>query len=238
MSIKMKRLVGFLGLLTFCLPVILVSCKSKDKKLPDKNVIDNVYFDYKISAEEGYDNLTVLLKYRDGDKAGEAITSAALQNVKLDDEILVPDSSKLNGVFYEIQKPINAFSGNHNITFSATDGKEYKEEINFFPMQLTTSIPENIHREDLVLDFVGLENEDYVRIVLTDTSFFNDGINRIDTILNNQLILSKKDLDNLADGPILLEFIREFERPIKNAGEVGGRVRINYTLRRSFNLQN
>ena len=200
MSIKMKRVVSYLGFLTICLPVILISCKSKDKKLPDKNIADNIYFDYKISAEEGYDNLTVLLKYRDGDKTGEAFTPAVLENVKLDDEILVPDSSKLNGVFYEIQKPINTFTGKHY--------------------------------------FAGLENEDYVRIVLTDTSFFNDGINRIDAVLNNQMILPKKDLDNLADGPILLEFIREFERPIKNAGEVGGRVRINYTLRRSFNLQN
>lgn len=234
----MKKVVSYLGFLTICLPVILVSCKSKDKKLPDKNIADNIYFDYKISAEEGYDNLTVLLKYRDGDKAGEAITPAALQNVKLDEEILVPDSSKMNGVFYETQKPITAFSGKHSITFSATDGTVYQEEINFSPMSLTTVIPEKIHREDLVLDFVGLENEDFVRIVITDTSFFNDGINRIDAVLNNQMILSKKDLDNLSDGPILLEFTREFERPIKNAGEAGGRVRINYTLRRSFNLVN
>ncbi|MEO5947990.1 MAG: hypothetical protein ABIP79_14325, partial [Chitinophagaceae bacterium] len=114
----------------------------------------------------------------------------------------------------------------------------YKEEINFSPISLTTAIPENISREDLVLDFAGLENEDHIRLLLTDTSFNNDGINRIQTILNNQMILSKKDLKVLADGPILLEFIREFERPLKNAGVAGGRVRINYTLRRSFNLQN
>ncbi len=238
MSIKKIRTADFFVLLAICLPAILVSCKSKDKNLPAKNVTDNIYFDYKISAEEGYDNLTVLLKYRDGDKTGEAFSPAVLENVKLDEEILVADSSKMNGVFYEIQKPISVFAGKHYITFSTTDGSAYKEEINFSPMLLTTRIPETIHREDLVLDFAGLENEDFVRIVLTDTSFFNDGINRIDTILNNQLILSKKDLENLADGPILLEFIREFERPIKNAGEAGGRVRINYTLRRSFNLQN
>lgn len=234
----MKKVVGFLGFLTICLPAILMCCKSKDKKLPEKNIADNIYFDYKISAEEGDDNLTVLLKYRDGDKTGEAFTPEVLDNVKLDDEILVPDSSKMNGVFYEIQKPISAFSGKHYITFSTTNGSTYKEEINFSPILLTTAIPENIHREDLVLDFAGLENEDHVRLVLTDTSFFNDGINRVDAILNNQLIISKKDLQSLADGPILLEFIREFERPIRNAGEVGGRVRINYTLRRSFNLQN
>ena len=215
-----------------------VSCGNKDKKVDTTLEIDNIYFDYKISAEEGYDNLTVLLKYRDDDKNGDAFAPEVLKNIKLDEEILVPDSSKMGGVFYEIQKPINTFTGKHYITFFTNEGKEFKEEIVFSPMILTTVIPETIKREDLVLDFTGLENEDHVRIVLTDTSFFNDGVNRIDAVLNNQMILSKKDLESLADGPILLEFIREFEQPIKNAGEAGGRVRINYTLRRSFNLQN
>jgi len=161
MSIKMKRLVGFLGFLTICLPVILISCKNKDKKLPNKNIADNIYFDYKISAEEGYDNLTVLLKYRDGDKTGEAFTPVVLGNVKLDGEILVSDSSKMNGVFYEIQKPISAFSGKHSITFSAIDGTVYSEVINFSPMSLISAIPETINKEDLVLDFAGLENRHF-----------------------------------------------------------------------------
>ncbi|MBK6992310.1 MAG: hypothetical protein IPH34_10980 [Chitinophagaceae bacterium] len=233
-----RRKLSVKKILLITLLISGVSCGSKDKKVDTTLEIDNIYFDYKISAEEGYDNLTVLLKYRDDDKNGDAFAPEVLKNIKLDEEMLVPDSSKMGGVFYEIQKPINTFTGKHYITFFTNEGKEFKEEIIFSPMILTTVIPETIKREDLVLDFTGLENEDHVRIVLTDTSFFNDGVNRIDAVLNNQMILSKKDLESLADGPILLEFIREFERPIKNAGEAGGRVRINYTLRRSFNLQN
>jgi len=233
-----RRKLSVKKILLITLLISGVSCGSKDKKVDTTLEIDNIYFDYKISAEEGYDNLTVLLKYRNDDKNGDAFAPEVLKNIKLDEEILVPDCSKMGGVFYEIQKPINTFSGKHYITFFTNGGKEFKEEIIFSPMALTTAIPENIHREDLVLNFTGLENEDQVRIVLTDTSFFNDGVNRIDAVLNNQMILSKKDLGSLADGPIVLEFIREFERPIKNAGEAGGRVRINYTLRRSFNLQN
>ncbi|MBK8606897.1 MAG: hypothetical protein IPN82_08770 [Chitinophagaceae bacterium] len=233
-----RRKLSVKKILLITLLISGVSCGSKDKKVDTTLEIDNIYFDYKISAEEGYDNLTVLLKYRDDDKNGDAFAPEVLKNIKLDEEILVPDSSKMGGVFYEIQKPINTFTGKHYITFFTNEGKEFKEEIVFSPMILTTVIPETIKREDLVLDFTGLENEDHVRIVLTDTSFFNDGVNRIDAVLNNQMIVSKKDLESLADGPILLEFIREFEQPIKNAGEAGGRVRINYTLRRSFNLQN
>lgn len=233
-----RRKLSVKKILLITLLISGVSCGTKDKKVDTTLEIDNIYFDYKISAEEGYDNLTVLLKYRNDDKNGDAFAPEVLKNIKLDEEILVPDCSKMGGVFYEIQKPINTFSGKHYITFFTNEGKEFKEEIVFSPMILTTVIPETIKREDLVLDFTGLENEDHVRIVLTDTSFFNDGVNRIDAVLNNQMILSKKDLGSLADGPIVLEFIREFERPIKNAGEAGGRVRINYTLRRSFNLQN
>lgn len=223
-------------LLSVTLILVLFGCKSKDNQ---KENIDfnHIYFDYKIAAEEGYDNLTVILKYRDGSKTGDAFTPSILKSVSLDDEVLIPDSSRMNGVYYEIQKPIGTFSGKHIITFTTLNDTEIKEEINFSPMILLTEIPENIHREDLVLNFSGLENEDYVRLLLTDTSFFNDGINRIDTVRNNQLIISKKDLENLANGTILMEFIREFERPVNESSKAGGRLRINYTLRRSFNLQ-
>ena len=64
-----------------------------------------------------------------------------LKNIKLDEEILVPDSSKMGGVCYEIQKPINTFTGKHYITFFTNEGKEFKEEIVFSPMILTTLIP-------------------------------------------------------------------------------------------------
>lgn len=233
---EVKR-TNYLLLLIISLLFFWVACKSKDKKVPDENFADQIYFDYKISAEEGYDNLTVHLKYRDGVKSGEAHTPAILEKVILDDETLSPDSSKMGGTFYEIQKPINTFTGKHTITFITKNKKEYKEEINFSPMVLTTEIPADIHREDLILNFSGLEDEDNIRLLLTDTSFFNDGINRIDTVRNNQLILTKKDFEKLANGPILLEFVREFERPINTSSASGGRLRINYTLRRSFNLQ-
>ena len=89
---------------------------------------------------------------------------------------------------------------------------------------------------ELVFEFNGLENEDFVRVVLTDTSFENDGINRLDTVLNNQIIISKAELNNLTNGPIQLEFIREYERPILKRKEESGRLAITYKLKREFIL--
>ncbi len=237
MRIKKIRIGEVALFFIFSTSLLFTACKNKDKKLPDSNELNKIYFDYKISAEEGYDNLTVILKYREDNKNGEAISPEILQSVKLDDEELAPDSSKMNGVYYEVQRPIANFLGKHVITFITKNDEEFKEEINFSPMVLETVIPESIKRDDLILNFSGLEIEDYIRVLLTDTSFFGDGINRMDTIRNNQLILSKNMLNKLADGPILMEFSREFERPINEASKAGGRLRINYTLRREFNLQ-
>jgi len=35
---------------------------------------DSIYFDYRITGEEGNDKLTVLLLFRDGDEEGDAIS--------------------------------------------------------------------------------------------------------------------------------------------------------------------
>lgn len=219
------------------LSLFVLACKNRDQQLPDENLVDHIYFDYKITGEEGYDNLTILLKFREEDKVGEAFTPPVLKTLLLDGAELVPDSSKMNGTYYEIQRPIGSFAGTHTISFITVNDQEYTEEIRFAPVVLTTEIPEDLPREDLVLNFTGLEDVDRIRIVMTDTSFFNDGINRIDTVFNNQLILTKEDFSQLADGPILLEFIREYERPLNESATAGGRLRINYTLRRTFNLQ-
>lgn len=226
----------FFPFLLFTMVAFLTSCKSKDKKTEPQLDIQSIYFDYKITAEEGYDNLTVLLKFRDENKTGDPFTMPEGMKVMLDDEELVADSSAMNGTFYEVNKPIQDFTGKHKIVLSGTGGDDYTEEFTFSPVELLTVFPESVPKEDLQLEFTGLEKTDRIRLLMTDTIFFNDGVNRIDTVLNNQLVISKNDLDKLASGPVLLEFIREFERPVDIGEKIKGRLRINYTLRRTINL--
>jgi hypothetical protein len=221
----------FIGGLLF-----FISCRNKDQNAGEAGP-DNIYFDYKITGQEGDDNLTIMLQYRNDDEEGEALTIKEPGKVVLDAETLTHDSSKMNGPFYETHKPITAFSGSHTIVFTSAGNKEYKEEFNFRPLTLIAAIPDTIQRGELVFDFEGLESEDYVRIVLTDTSYFNDGINRLDTVVNGQIILSKTDLENIANGPVQLEFIREYERPVKKGTDSGGRFQITYSLKREFILK-
>lgn len=214
---------------------IFFSCKNADKNIGVDP--DSIYFDYTITGQEGDDNLTVMLQYKDSDEEGKAFAIEEPGKILLDGELIPGDSTKRTGPFYEVNKPIASFAGKHSIVFISPNNQEYKEEFEFQPLSLITLIPDNIQRDSLVVEFEGLESEDYIRVVLTDTVFENEGINRVDTIINGRLTISKSDLQNLVNGPVQLEFIREYERPVKNGTEQGGRLRITYGLKREFILK-
>ena len=197
---------------------------------------ENTWFDYQVSGEEGDDNLTVKFQFKNGWEEGDAFSVDEPGKVVFDGQQLTADSAKMTGVFYEINKPIDSFSGKHSVVFTDFNKSDFKEEFEFKRLTLVSELPDTIHRNELVFEFNGLENEDYVRVVLTDTSFANDGINRLDTVLNSQIIISKIELNNLANGPIQLEFIREYERPILKRKEESGRLAITYKLKRQFIL--
>lgn len=212
----------------------IISCRNK--KGNDVLSPESIYFDYKISGHEGDDKLTVLLQYKEGDEEGQTVTIDGPGKVMLDEEVLMVDSAAMTGTFYETNKVIDSFAGKHMIVFTNLNKKEYKEEFNFQPVSLVTAIPDTIHRGELAFELAGLEPEDMVRVVLTDTMWVNDGINRIDTVRGGRIILSADDLKKLSNGPIQLELIREYERPIKNGTKAGGRISINYGLKREFIL--
>jgi len=227
----------FIGTIFFSILVLLINCTSADKKNGSATDPDNLYFDYQITAAEGNDNLTVLLQYRAGGEDGDGVSMADPGKIMLDGEMLLADSSKMTGTFYELHKPIAEFSGKHSIVFTDSNKKEYKEDFSFQPIFLLTRVADTAHRNNLVFEFEGLEAKDFIRVLMTDTSFANNGINRVDAVSNGRLVITKDDLDALANGPVQLEFIREYEKPVKNGTDEGGRLLITYSLKREFFLK-
>ncbi|MBK9939621.1 MAG: hypothetical protein IPP02_14815 [Chitinophagaceae bacterium] len=222
--------------LLFSINVSMISCSTADKENIDNADPDNIYFDYKVTAAEGDDNLTVMLQYMDGE-GGDAFAVEDPGQVMLDGEQIAADSTKMSGFFYELHKPIAAFAGKHSISFTDVHGKEYKEEFDFKPIVLLTQMADTAKRDDLIFEFAGLEPEDFVRVLLTDTSYINEGINEVYKVLNGRLAIKKTALETLANGPVQLEFIREYERPVKNGTQEGGRLLITYSLKRDFFLK-
>jgi hypothetical protein len=217
--------------------LILFACTSNEIGNSKDVNPDRIYFDYRITGEEGNDDITVMLQYRFGGANGPTLVLESPGKVELDGEEIGVDSSGMTGAFYEITKSVKSFTGKHVIVFTDNHKTKYKEEFSFQPVTLTTPVPESVGRSDLIFQLEGLEPKDYVRVLLTDTSFASDGINRVDTVRDGQIIISKKDLEKVVNGPVRLELYKEVERPVKNGTEEGGLLSITYGLRRGFTLK-
>ncbi|HET9431016.1 MAG TPA: hypothetical protein VFO70_07560 [Chitinophagaceae bacterium] len=210
----------------------LTSCSDLENDVRDS---EDLYLDYQVSGNEDNDLLTVLLQFHRGSQHGSTVLLDEPSRVELDGDIVMADSTVITGPFYEVQRPLSDFAGSHQIVFTASSGKEYREEFVFQPVSLHTALPDTIRRGELVLELGGLKKGDRVRILMTDTSFTGEGINRMDTPVNGQLLIPRQELNALLSGPVNLEIIKETETRIKKA-PAGGRLFVSYGLKREFFL--
>jgi hypothetical protein len=224
------RLLYFMGILT------LSGCFGSADREPLSDPED-IFFDYKIWGEEGNDSVMVMLQFREYDAFGETILVDEPGSVILDGQKIKADSTPMTGPFYAVYRHVRDFTGRHSIVYTDINRNKYKEDFVFSPFTLKTELGDTVARNRLNLVFEGLNKRDIIRILLTDTSFTSDGINRVDTVWNNKLTLTRGDLLSLENGPINLEFIRETERRVSNSTAAGGTLSILYTIRREIFLK-
>src|SRR2546423_8243666 len=217
--------------------LILFSCTSNEIGNSKDVNPDAIYFDYKIWANEKDSNVAVYLQYRMGGPNGTTLILNDPAKVEIDNEPVTVDSSKFGGAFYEVQKPVRSFTGNHTILFTDLHKKEYKENFSFTRFTVRTKIPSVVKRGDLVFDLDGFDPADYVRVIATDTSFTSKDIHEIDTVKNGRLIIRADKLKDLVNGPITLQLSKESEKPVKNGTKEGGRISVSYGIQREFILK-
>lgn len=198
---------------------------------------DAIYFDYRITGEEGNDDATALLQYRFGGRMGTTLTIEAPGKVELDGESIRVDSSRMTGAFYELQKPVKQFAGEHTIRFTNMDKKVYEEKFSFPYFTLAGGLPDTVSRQQLEILFSGLKDGDMLNISLSDTSYTGDGVLRKSRLTQGKLVISADDLGKLAGGPIQFEVTREMERPVKKGTHEGGKIVVAYTIRKEFWLK-
>jgi hypothetical protein len=197
-----------------------------------------VYLDYSITGEEGDEDVTCKFQFRMGGPEGTTLVLNNPAKIELDGESLTVDSSKMGGAYYEIQKPLTSFAGKHVITYIDLNKKVFTEEFDFAPVKFADNIPNVISRKDFSFQLEGLEPEDYLTIVVTDTVFGSDAIHQTDTIKNGRLIISPEQLQNLVNGPVTLILSKETEKALKNPTLEGGKITTEFRLQREFELKN
>ena len=210
----------------------LFSCRNDDKKKEKRDV----YAKYTIWGEEEKEFVNAFFQFQSGGPDGPALILTGPARVLLDSNLLIADSARETGVFYELQIPVEDFEGGHTITFINEDQKQYKQEFFFTPFRLKKKMGDTLRRNEMVIDVDGLKDKTLVRVVITDTTFEGAGVNEIDTVRNNQLDL-RKFFRDVSNGPINLHLYTEEERLLNKGSSGWGEISITYALKREFELK-
>lgn len=216
------------------LTIVLLSCLGNENEKAYTYHPDDVFHDYRISGEEGKDDVTIVLQHRLG---GLNEDPAFLENSKisLDGTELKADSAKLAGTFYEVQRPAVEFEGNHTIRFVDNRGEEHKLTFEYQPFSFKEEIAEQMVKKPFTLRLKNFPSgASPVQLVMVDTSFASRDVNEELNVRNGELTISEEQLANLSYGPIAFELHIEKELPLENFSKKGGRILITYSLRRQF----
>jgi len=216
---------------------LLSGCADNESVKKKKADPDDIYFDYRVWGNEENSDITVRLQYflENGDE--NTVLLQHPSKVEFDGEVLPADSSKMNGYYYEATIPLENFDGKHYIVFTDRNEKQYREEFEFPVISLKTEIPAVVSRKELVFELDGINPGEIIRVLLTDTAFYSRGIDRIDTIRNDSIIITPRDLENLKNGPVYLEIYKDDKWPLKETTKGGGRISLSYGLKRVFELK-
>lgn len=218
--------------------LLLVSCTNNDasrnNKKPDP---DNIYFHYRIWGDEESGIVTMKLQYHNGGPNGNTVLLEEPAKVELDGNEIEASDAKFNGVYYEAIMPVNEFAGNHVIVFTAPDKKKYEAEFDYPVIALLNELPAVVKRDSIVLKLSGTKPGDKIIVLLNDTSFYGGGIEKADTLEDSRIVITKKELGVLKNGPVYLELFREEEKKFDEATSAGGIFLISYGIKREFMLE-
>jgi len=219
----------FLALITLS---SFAACRSNDKTAEGAAVAP-LYEEYTISGEEGREAVTIRAQFKRGEKGG-SLRLIEPAKVLFDGEVLSPDSVGKIGWFYEAQSRLDEFSGPHSFVFVDDKGAEQERTFDFplFTLDSLTAVS----RTGLQLGINGLPDNSSVHLIITDTSFASNDINAIDTVRNNELVVSADRLRNLKNGPVNLQIIFKQTQNIQKRGIAGGNLSSTYSLRRLLQL--
>lgn len=226
--------------LSFCLLVsvvmALVGCNAAVRQQEDAKA-QMIYMDYQATGDEEGGEVTVRLQFRHGGPEGDPVLLEEPASVRFDGQVLLPDSAKMGGAYYEISYLAKEFEGLHEIIFKDGLGGTYTDTFHFPFFSLATTMPRSVSRaNDLELQVSGVGEKGVLHVMLTDTSFYGRGLDRIDTILDGRMLFTQRDFSTLRNGPIHLELYREEERRLQKTGRQGGRLYLSYSLSREFEL--
>src|SRR5689334_14194408 len=106
------------------LPALIAGCGLREQDRKALRPGEDLFMHYKISGEEDKETVTCLVQFKEGGVEGEGRLLPPKEKIELDGEPLLSDSARISGIYYEIDKPVEGFAGQHSLVFTGLNGKK------------------------------------------------------------------------------------------------------------------
>ncbi len=226
-----------LRICTLFVVFLQLSCKNEEIGGSKDVNPETVYFDYAAWGDEEGGDVTLKLQYRFGGSEGTTLVLDEPSNVTLDGEPIPVDSSSLKGAYYEVTRPVADFAGEHTIVFTDIKGKKYSQTFRFPAFSLAADIPGVIGRDSLGISLAGVDSTDYIKVLMTDTSSYSQGIDTVFRPKEGRIVLPRQAIARLSPGPIHLVLYNDRDIQLSEAPKEGGRLSLSYNIKRELELK-
>lgn len=191
---------------------------------------ETVYMDYNIFYNGG-DSVTCFLQYRFAGENGTTLVLSEPSNVSIDGMAVSVDSSSFSGAYYKKNFAINNFNGDHQISFTDINGQTKNESFNFHLPELKDCDAFVCSKNEMVLAFANTKPADVFKITIADTSAKTNDLNIRSNLIENKIIISPQQLQQLATGNCKLTVLQSNESALKNPTPEGGRIITSYLIK-------
>ncbi|MFL5788849.1 MAG: hypothetical protein ACJ748_12395 [Flavisolibacter sp.] len=215
--------------------VILAGCKGSTNA-PLNKEFRNVEPELSVWADENSGSVSCHFIFTKGRYSDKGVAIPGKGKLQLDGIELRADSSKFNGYYYDYISEITPFSKKHLLVFTDPNGDIYKDDFDFIPPVVENSLNERMSRKPFHLALKNIPERAYIRLVLTDTSFYSKDVNELVPVIDGKIEITQKMLNNLKNGQISLELFEELEKSLFKHTPYEGKFSLSYHIQREFDL--
>lgn len=196
--------------------LLLASCGQLDQPVLEKaERLNQLRGDFQFTMNPGSERATGLVRFSfSANSTGVGLPGASFY---LDGKQLTPDSTDMNGVFYELEIPAADFFRQHTIELR-TGSETHTDQFTPQPFSMEPGFRDADREQDLPFGLKGVADGESVMVSMVDTSFDNNDLVRKFPVLDNQLNITAADLQNLSPGPISAEIQWEKKIPLSKLG--------------------
>lgn len=211
--------------------IALTGCRER----PDYRE-EELFHDYQITGEEGADQVSILVQFRERNSYGPTVELIEGSGIELDGIPLELNKETRSGPVYVASRSVNEFDGSHQLVFTDSRGKKWKQELVFSMFNLVDSNlfkrPVDSAGFEIVINAVWPVKR--LRVLMTDTSYAGKEVDKKQVLTQNKLTITRADLTGLKPGPVQLELVSEYQRIMEGKARLRGALNVAYTVRREF----